>query len=82
MLSPYLLRFLSRSTKTGEYKKSEDGEFLAIGGPLFILLTPRSCDLYRITNFYVNYIMKHLMCPFMVSLDGLQKTCGAKRTVV
>ena len=32
------------------YKKSEDGEFLATGGPPYILLTPESCDSYRKTN--------------------------------
>ena len=42
-------RFLSRCTKTGGYKKSEDGEFPATEGP-HILLTPESCDSYRKTN--------------------------------
>ena len=38
-MEPYN-RFLSRCTKTGGYKKSEDGEFPATGGPpvvIFIL---------------------------------------------
>ena len=48
-MEPYN-RFLSSCTKTGEYKKSEDGEFLATGGPPYILLTPESCDSYRKTN--------------------------------
>ena len=30
-------------------KRSEDGEFLATGGPPYILLTPESCDSYRKT---------------------------------
>ena len=34
-----LNRFLSSCTKTGGYKKSEDGEFLATGGPPY---TPHS----------------------------------------
>ena len=42
-------RFLSRCTKTGGYKKSEDGEFLATGGSPYILLTPESCDSYGMT---------------------------------
>ena len=41
--------FLSKCTKTGGYK-SEDGEFLATGGPPYILLTSESCDSYRKTN--------------------------------
>ena len=44
-LEPYN-RSLSSCTKTGGYKKSEDGEFLATGGPPYILLTPESCDSY------------------------------------
>ena len=51
LLSPYLLRFLSSSTKTGGYEKSEDGEFPPTEGSPYILLTPRSCDLYMITNY-------------------------------
>ena len=44
-----------------------DGEeFLATGGPPYILLTPGSCDLYMITNYDIKYIMKH----FNVSLFG------------
>ena len=58
-------------TKTGGYEKSEDGEFPATGGPPYILLTPRSCDLYMITNYNVKYIMKHLMYPFQVRFDEL-----------
>ena len=50
VLSSYLLRFLSICIKTGEYEKSEDGEFLATGGPPYILLTHESCDSYRKTN--------------------------------
>ena len=46
---------------TGEYKKSEDGDFLPTEGSPYILLTPKSCDLYMITNYNVNYIMKHLI---------------------
>ena len=42
-MEPYN-RFLSSYTKTGGYKKSEDGEFPATGGPPYILLTPESCD--------------------------------------
>ena len=41
LLSPYLLRFLSSSTKTGGYEKSEDGEFLPMEGSPYIPLTPR-----------------------------------------
>ena len=48
-MEPYN-RFPSRSTKTGGYEKSEDGEFPATGGPPYILLTPESCDSYRKTN--------------------------------
>ena len=48
-MEPYN-RFLSSCTKTGGYKKSEDGEFPATGGPPYILLTPESCDSYRKTN--------------------------------
>ena len=44
--------FLSCLTKTGGYKKSEDGEFLATGGPPYILLTPESCDSYRKTTLH------------------------------
>ena len=47
-MEPYN-RFLSRFTKTGGYKKSEDGEFPAAGGPPYILLTPESCDFCRKT---------------------------------
>ena len=36
LLSPYLLRFLSRSTKTGEYEKSEDEEFPPTEGSPYI----------------------------------------------
>ena len=52
-MEPYN-RFLSSCTKTGGYKKSEDGEFLTTGGPPtegppYILLTPESCDSYMMT---------------------------------
>ena len=82
MLNTYLLRFLSSSTKTSGYEKSEDGEFPPTEGSPYILLTPRSCDLYMITNYDINYFMKHLMYPFLVRVDGLQTTCGAKRAAV
>ena len=77
-----MLDFLVGSTKTEGYEKSEDGEFPPTEGPPYILLTPRSCDLYRMTNYDIKYIMKHLMYPLMVRSDVLRKTCGAKRTVV
>ena len=82
MLIPYLLRFPSRSIETGEYEKSENGEFPPTEGSPYIVLTPRSCDLYRMTNYNIKYFMKHLMYPFMVRFDVLQKMCGTKRTVV
>ena len=47
-MEPYN-RFLSSFTKTGGHKRSEDGEFLATGGPPFIHLTPESSDSYRMT---------------------------------
>ena len=50
-MEPYN-RFLSKCTKTGGYKKSEDGEFPATGGPPYTLLTPESCDSYRKTNLW------------------------------
>ena len=50
-MEPYN-RFLSNCNKTGGYKKSEDGEFPATGGPPYILLTPESCDFYRKTNLH------------------------------
>ena len=58
------------------YEKSEDGEFPPTEGSPYILLTPRSCDLYRITNYNVNYITKHLMYPSIVRFDGLWSDCG------
>ena len=64
------------STKTGEYKKSDDGEFPPTEESSYIHLTPRSCDLYRVTNFVVNYIMRLLMYPFVVRFDGLQSDGG------
>ena len=82
LLIPYLLGFLSSDAKTGEYKKSEDGEFPPTEGSPYILLTPRLCDLYMITNYDVKYIMKHLICSLMVSFDGLQKMCEAKRAAI
>ena len=48
-MEPYN-RFLSKCTKTEGYKKSEDGEILATGGPPYILLTPESCYFYRKIN--------------------------------
>ena len=69
-------------TKTGGCKKSEEEEFPASGGSPFIHLTPRSCDLYMITNYNIKYIMKHSMYPFTVRFDELWKMCGAKRTLV
>ena len=63
------------------YEKSEDGEFPPTEGSPYIHLTPRSCDLYRIANYVVNYIMKHLMYPFVIRFDGLQSDgdwgCGS-----
>ena len=47
-LIPYFIDFLVRSTKTGEYKKSEDGRFPPTEWTSYILLTPRSGDLYRL----------------------------------
>ena len=58
------------------YEKSEDLDFPPTEGSPYILLTPRSCDLYRITNYNVNYITKHLMYPSMVRFDGLWSDCG------
>ena len=82
MLCSYLLRFLSSSTKTGEYEKSEDGEFPPTEGSPYTLLTPRSGDLYMITNYDMKYIMKHLIYSFMVRFDVLRKTCGTEKAVV
>ena len=52
-------RFLSRCTNTGGYKKSEDGEFLATGGPPYILLTPESCDSYKKNYFMINHLWNY-----------------------
>ena len=51
-------------------------------GVSYILLTPRSCDLYMITNYDIKYIMKHLMYPFMVRFDGLCKMFETRETAV
>ena len=67
-MEPYN-RFLSKCTKTGGYEKSEDGEFPATGGPPYILLTPESCDSYRMTLpshviIYLclfGYLQRHVM---------------------
>ena len=48
-MEPYN-RFLSSFTTIGGYEKGEDGEFLATGGPPYILLTPESYDSYRKIN--------------------------------
>ena len=44
--------FLVDVLRTGGYKKSEDGEFPATGGPPYILLTLESCDSYRKTMLW------------------------------
>ena len=50
-LIPYFIDFLVSCTKTGEYEKSEDGGFPPTEVSPYILLTLRSCDLYRMTNY-------------------------------
>ena len=56
-MEPYS-RFLSRSTKTGVYEKSEDGEFPATGGPPYILLTPSHVIIYLCL---FGYLQGHVM---------------------
>ena len=58
------------------------GNFPLTEGSPYILLTPRSCDLYRMTNYGIKYIMKHLMYLLLVRSDELRKTCGTKRTAI
>ena len=52
--------FLAKSTKTGECKKSEDGEFPPTEGSPYVLLTHESCDSYRKTIY-----------ELMISLGGV-----------